>query len=302
MTKKFKILTLDGGGSKGVYSLGILNELEKKLGGSLLEHFDGFYGCSTGAIIAACLVKGKTVEEIKELYFKYIPHIMQAFQPSTRSKRLKEFLEKEFGNDKFDTCQKFLGIIATSLDDNAPKIFKSNMNAIHASEATAAPGFEISIAHALLASCSAQPFFEKATVSNKLTQFNLMDGGFSANNPTLFAIIDGLKAFKINEENLTIVNIGTGNFPESIPISTSLNFCHLPSKDLITTILNVNTNTDSLIVKLLLKDMKILRISDEFSSPQTSILESNKGKLETLFNLGTKTFGKNEKKFNEFWN
>ncbi|MBA3011117.1 MAG: patatin, partial [Desulfobacula sp.] len=49
--KEFKILVLDGGGSKGVYTLGVLKELEMKLGGLLYEHFDLIYGTSTGSII-----------------------------------------------------------------------------------------------------------------------------------------------------------------------------------------------------------------------------------------------------------
>ena len=70
MDKKFNVLTLDGGGSKGIYSLGILHEVEAKFKSPLANHFDLFYGTSTGAIIAMALAQGKTVEYIKKLYPK----------------------------------------------------------------------------------------------------------------------------------------------------------------------------------------------------------------------------------------
>jgi patatin-like phospholipase/acyl hydrolase len=52
------ILSLDGGGAKGFYTLGVLKGIEGTLGAPLHEHFDLVYGTSTGSIIAAliCLV------------------------------------------------------------------------------------------------------------------------------------------------------------------------------------------------------------------------------------------------------
>ena len=66
------ILTIDGGGSKGVYTLGVLNELEKMTGKPLYQTFDYIYGTSTGSIIAALIGLGYTVAEIQELYYAMI--------------------------------------------------------------------------------------------------------------------------------------------------------------------------------------------------------------------------------------
>ncbi len=44
------ILVLDGGGSKSVYTLGVLKELELKLGEPIYKHFGLIYGTSTGSI------------------------------------------------------------------------------------------------------------------------------------------------------------------------------------------------------------------------------------------------------------
>jgi len=54
----FRVLSLDGGGAKGFYTLGALKEIEGMIGRPLCQRFDLIFGTSTGAIIAAliCLV------------------------------------------------------------------------------------------------------------------------------------------------------------------------------------------------------------------------------------------------------
>ena len=66
--KPYRILSLDGGGAKGFYTLGVLREIEGMVKSPLHEKFDLIFGTSTGAIIAALLTLGKSVREIGELY------------------------------------------------------------------------------------------------------------------------------------------------------------------------------------------------------------------------------------------
>ena len=54
----YRFLSLDGGGAKGFYTLGVLREIEAMLGQGLYERFDLIFGTSTGAIIAALLALG----------------------------------------------------------------------------------------------------------------------------------------------------------------------------------------------------------------------------------------------------
>jgi patatin-like phospholipase/acyl hydrolase len=58
--KPCRILSLDGGGAKGFYTLGVLREIEGLIGCRMYERFDLIFGTSTGAIIAALLVLGCT--------------------------------------------------------------------------------------------------------------------------------------------------------------------------------------------------------------------------------------------------
>jgi patatin-like phospholipase/acyl hydrolase len=73
-----RVLSLDGGGAKGFYTLGVLRELEGSVG-PLHQKFSLIFGTSTGSIIASLLALGKTVEEIHALYKD--PRIMQKKSP-----------------------------------------------------------------------------------------------------------------------------------------------------------------------------------------------------------------------------
>ena len=67
-----RLLSLDGGGIRGLITLGILERLEallrQRTGKSLPEYFDYIAGTSTGAIIAAGLSLGLPVQALLEFY------------------------------------------------------------------------------------------------------------------------------------------------------------------------------------------------------------------------------------------
>jgi patatin-like phospholipase/acyl hydrolase len=72
-----RVLSLDGGGAKGFYTLGALKEIEAMAGRPLFECFDLIFGTSTGSIIGALLALGYPVDQIHQLYKEYVPTIMR---------------------------------------------------------------------------------------------------------------------------------------------------------------------------------------------------------------------------------
>jgi len=306
MEKKFKILTLDGGGAKGIYSLGILHEIEAKLKPPLADHFDLFYGTSTGAIIAISLAKGKTVEYIKNLYLEKIPSVMGKLFPAQRTKALNAILLDEFKSDTFDSLKRPIGVVATSLDERKVKIFKSSSTMAQGRKESFKPAWGFSIVDSLMASCAATPFFKQAQLVNDKEgiNFSLIDGGFAANNPTLFALIDALRALKKQKDDLLVLNVGTGDFPYRLSPQIICSGCaHFFSRNLISEILDVSSNTTGVITQYLLEDIKILRISDSFTQPslKTNLLENDKVKLAKLFDQGKVSFGRVEAEFNKLF-
>jgi hypothetical protein len=67
-SKIFRVLSLDGGGAKGFYTLGALKEIEALADCPLYEKFDLIYGTSTGAIIAALLGLSRLSSEDRAMY------------------------------------------------------------------------------------------------------------------------------------------------------------------------------------------------------------------------------------------
>src|SRR5688500_7860472 len=96
-----RILSLDGGGAKGFYTLGVLREIEGMVKSPLHEKFDLIFGTSTGWIIAALLALGKNVEEIGDLYEKHVPTVMQKKGRREKSLALAKLGDEVFKEDKF---------------------------------------------------------------------------------------------------------------------------------------------------------------------------------------------------------
>src|ERR1700760_2221620 len=85
-----RILSLDGGGAKGFYTLGVLKEIEALLGCPLCEGFVLVFGTSTAAIIAALIALGYRIDTIHELYKTYVPTIMKQKSPEAKSAALAD--------------------------------------------------------------------------------------------------------------------------------------------------------------------------------------------------------------------
>lgn len=82
------ILSLDGGGSLGMYSLGVLAEVEKIQPRPLHKTFDLVYGTSTGSIIGSMIALGVDVGTITELYRRIVPDVMGRRLPGSKSRAL----------------------------------------------------------------------------------------------------------------------------------------------------------------------------------------------------------------------
>src|ERR1700719_2012009 len=91
-----RLLTLDGGGAKGFYTLGVLKEIEALIGRPLYQRFDLVFGTSTGAIIAALVALGKTVDEIHALYKEHVPSVMRPRTRAEKSAALRKLADTIF--------------------------------------------------------------------------------------------------------------------------------------------------------------------------------------------------------------
>lgn len=298
----FRILSLDGGGAKGFYTLGVLHEIEALLGCALYKWFDLVYGTSTGAIIAALIALGYNVEDIHQLYKKHVPEVMKRRLPCTKTAALARLARVVFADKQFTDVKTAIGIVATKWMIETPMIFKASVGQAHGRQASFVPGFGVSIADAVQASCSAYPFFKrKAVTTSNGSDIELGDGGFCANNPTLYAIADAVKSLKYEHSRLRVISIGVGVYPT--PTRGLMQRCirALPSVKLLQKALEINTQSMEQLRAVLYNDIKTIRINDKFSEPEMAadLMEHDLRKLNMLRQRGVQSFADKEEQIKE---
>jgi predicted acylesterase/phospholipase RssA len=293
----YRILSLDGGGAKGFYTLGVLKEIEALTGQALHERFDLIFGTSTGAIIAALLALGTRVDEIHRLYREYVPVIMKRRLPGGKSEALEKLTTEVFGTTTFADVKTGIGIVATHWVLEKPMIFKGTVAQAHGRHSTFVPGFGCTIADAVRASCSAYPFFKRPRLkTSKGEELELLDGGYCANNPTLYAIADAVVALQKPFDAIRVVSVGVGVYPEPKRWGSAWLVRRFRTVQLLQKTLNINTFSMEQLRAILFKSILTVRINDTFERPEmaTDLMEHNMAKLNMLYQRGGESYAKYE--------
>jgi predicted acylesterase/phospholipase RssA len=299
----YRILSLDGGGAKGFYTLGVLREIEAMIKCPLYKRFDLVFGTSTGAIIAALIALGYEVDQIHSLYKEHVPSVTRARGPEAKSKALESLATTVFGDKKFDAVKTGIGIVATRWVIERPMIFKGDVAQAHGRIGTFSPGFGCTISDAVQASCSAYPFFARKIVTTAAgDRIELIDGGYCANNPTLYAIADAVIPLKIAPADLRVITVGVGAYPEPKPSFKMRIAKRFLTVQLLQKTLEINTQSMEQLRVILFKDIPTIRISDTFEKPEmaTDLFESNLDKLNILRQRGGESFASREAQLKEF--
>lgn len=301
-----RVLALDGGGAKGFYTLGVLKEIEGMVQCPLYKKFDLVFGTSTGAIIASLIALGYQIDEIHELYKKHVPTVMAKRSARARTAALSKLASEVFGTKTFSDVKTAVGVVATKWMIERPMIFKASVTQAHGRSGTFTPGFGVAIADAVEASCSAYPFFERKVITTATgDKVELIDGGYCANNPTLYAIADATVALARDPEDIRVVSIGVGVYPEPKPSLTMwLVKRYVLSVQLLQKTLEINTQSMDQLRSLLFKDIPTIRISDTFEQPEmaTDLMEHNLDKLNLLRQRGRESFASREAELRLFLN
>jgi predicted acylesterase/phospholipase RssA len=283
----------------------VLRQIEGLIGCRLHERFDLIYGTSTGAIIAALLALGHEVEEIHKLYKAHVPTIMKQKNRREKSKALAELADEVFGKTKFDAVKTNVGIVTTKWMVERPMIFKGSIAQAHGRVGSFVPGFGCTIGDAVQASCSAYPFFERKFITTAAgDRIELIDGGYCANNPTLYAIADATVAMKVKYENVRVVSVGVGEYP---PIKRSPRqliwwLDKFPEFELVQKTFDINTQSMEQLRAILFKQIATIRINESFTKPDmaTDLFEHDLKKLNILRQRGSESYAQHEAALKEF--
>lgn len=215
------ILSLDGGGIRGIMTLQLLKELEVIAEMPCYQLFDMVAGTSTGGVIAGLMAAGKTASEIEKHYLELVNQVFtkksimasRFFNPPAYTKKYYRAKLKEYlGNLTIaQVCaQNEIDLLITTKDVAAGE--ETFFSYFHEGTPKPATYGEVLLRAAMEATMSAPTYF------TPLERF--VDGGVTTyNNPTLAAIIEaaqyGTKG-KYTLENLTVFSLGTACRPQFV--------------------------------------------------------------------------------------
>jgi patatin-like phospholipase/acyl hydrolase len=226
---RFRILSLDGGGVRGLLSARILANIESYLSPKndtptpLGSHFDLIAGTSTGGIIALALAAGHSAKSIVGFYERNIPIIFGApqrrpiihrlFRPKYKSDAFKLAVEDYFKELTLQDVATDVCITAVALQTGRPRLYKSGYLARNQAR------LNEKLSDIALATSAAPTYFKAHSLEHSQ---NLVDGGICANNPSLIAIIDSLQFEGASKRgtprpstpsDISLLSIGTGEQP-----------------------------------------------------------------------------------------
>jgi hypothetical protein len=228
-----RMLALDGGGIRGLVTLGILEKIEKlvkeKTGCTLCDYFDYIAGTSTGAIIAAGLARGMTTADLIDFYGSCGK---QMFDPSWVVERikylytsdpLKSKLQEVFGRDTTlepDNLKCLLLIVTKNVTTDSPWPISSNPDAKYNDPSRKDCNLRIPLWQLVRASTAAPVYFPPEVVqcdpADQSITFVFVDGGVTPYNNPAFLLyrMATESAYRLNwkkgEQNLLVISVGTG--------------------------------------------------------------------------------------------
>lgn len=239
-TRPRKILSLDGGGIRGVITLEILlkleNDLKRKLKKDsdfrLCDYFDHFGGTSTGAIIAAGLSIGMSVQELLDFYTKRGKEmfdknsLLKKWKSLYESGPLLNMLQQTFGKDTDmditnGNFKSLLTVVTMNRSTDSPWPISNNPLSTYNDKSRADNNQKVKLFQLIRASTAAPAYFPPETLewdkNDASKTFVFVDGGVTPyNNPAfLMYRMATHPAYKLNwekgEDKLLVVSVGTGS-------------------------------------------------------------------------------------------
>ena len=221
-----RILALDGGGIRGVFTAAVLEAWEQRSGVSVAKKFDLITGTSTGGLLALGLGLGISPKEMVAFYVNHGPEIfpMMSFgdrvEASIRSALLEKFeaktLETKLGVAFKGVTRTLaespvrLAITSYNLDANVPVVYRTG----HTSTTSCHDHLRAVVVGR--ATSAAPTYFKPAVVEDDLVEYEAIDGGMWANCPALVGLCEGIGHLGWPLESMRVLSVGTTCNPKLI--------------------------------------------------------------------------------------
>ena len=219
-----RVLSIDGGGIRGIIPALVLAHLEQQTGRPCSELFDLMVGTSTGGMLALGLAldndEGNALFTAQQLVKLYEEHGAQIFEQSLWRKvrsvggmleeaysheALEAILDRYFGENALSACR--VPTMVTSYDiQHRRTVFLKSWHDDHV---------ELLCKEAARATSAAPTYFEPTTLEWASESRTLIDGGVFMNSPSVSAYAEARKLFP--DEEIALLSIGTGELTRAIP-------------------------------------------------------------------------------------
>jgi patatin-like phospholipase/acyl hydrolase len=222
---RINVLSIDGGGIRGIIPATILAEIEAHTGKHISQLFDIIAGTSTGGILALGFVKPKehgskepayTGTDMIEMYEKYgalifpksrMGKLGRVFRSEYPTTGLENMLEDYFGDARLKDALSTVVITSYDIENRMAFFFRS----ANARIARIQESYDYPMKSVARATSAAPTYFPPAKIPKGAPAneyWNLIDGGVFANNPAMCAYVEALN---INPEaEICVVSLGTG--------------------------------------------------------------------------------------------
>lgn len=221
----YRILSLDGGGIRGVLTITLLQRLEEAHPG-FLKSVDLVAGTSTGGILALGIAAGRDLSKILALYKEKgdqvfydsliddLKDLGNAVGAQYGNEGLKQALYEEFGSLTLGDLEKKVTIVAYDLDNDAveatvtrswkPKIFQN-----FPGKGSDADEKLVDVAIRTAAAPTYFPVYQ-----------GYIDGGVVANNPSMCALAQALDedTCGVKLDEIALLSVSTGGFPKFLTV------------------------------------------------------------------------------------
>lgn len=234
--KRHQILSLSGGGVRGLYTISILATIEEQLAQThkkpdynIAVHFDLICGTSIGGILALGLASGINARSLlnlldknrKKIFHKsmlrLIPSYLLFKQAATslyNNKNLKFILKEIFANKKISDLKTRVVIPAVNGTSGKPKMYKTSHHPKFVTD------HELSIVDVAMATSAAPTFFDPSLVNDQL----MLDGGLVANSPSLIAYHEATHFLYQKPEDIYLLCVGTMGIQTTLNTDRFLNW------------------------------------------------------------------------------
>jgi predicted acylesterase/phospholipase RssA len=219
--KTARILSIDGGGIRGLIPAAILKSWEHTLGKPISECFHMLSGTSTGGILATGLATKMPAAKLVDFYQSQGPSIFSNTLGAIEvvlgniydSAPLEKALQDVFGTKNLSEVPIDLLVTAYEMEARQPRLFKSWR--ARGLETLKPRDDDFSLVSLTRATSAAPTYFPPAHIKNASGHtFTMVDGGVFANNPAMCAYVAARRLYP-HAENFLIVSLGTGALTRS---------------------------------------------------------------------------------------